>query len=101
MKPVFVAAYHPSPFGELMGMSVPEIVANAVSGTCRQIGVEARALDVASIGVTEVAMIGWCAWQLLGKAPLELQVKNARDAATFNIGGPICASVCTVLTPAS
>jgi acetyl-CoA C-acetyltransferase len=53
------------------------------------------------IGATGVAMIGWCAWQLLGKAPGELQVKGARAAATFNIGGPICASVCTVLTPAS
>jgi acetyl-CoA C-acetyltransferase len=53
------------------------------------------------IGATGVAMIGWCAWQLLGKAPKELQVANARAAATFNIGGPICASVCTVLTPAS
>ena len=42
-------------------------------------------------------MVGWCAWQLLGKAPAELQVKNAKAAATFNIGGPICASVCTVL----
>jgi acetyl-CoA C-acetyltransferase len=29
-----------------------------------------------------------------------LQVKNARAAATFNIGGPVCASVCTVLKPA-
>jgi acetyl-CoA acetyltransferase len=53
------------------------------------------------IGATGVAMIGWCAWQLLGKAPAELQVKAPRAAATFNIGGPICASVCTVLTPAS
>jgi len=49
------------------------------------------------IGATGVAMVGWCAWQLLGKAPAELQVKNAKAAATFNIGGPICASVCTVL----
>ncbi|MGE0452336.1 MAG: thiolase family protein [Vicinamibacteria bacterium] len=53
------------------------------------------------VGATGVAMIGWAAWQLLGKAPAELQVKNPRAAATFNIGGPICASVCTVLTPAS
>jgi acetyl-CoA acetyltransferase len=53
------------------------------------------------IGATGVAMIGWCAWQLLGKAPKELQVPNPRAAATFNIGGPICASVCTVLTPAA
>jgi acetyl-CoA C-acetyltransferase len=53
------------------------------------------------IGATGVAMIGWCAWQLLGKAPAELQVRSPRAAATFNIGGPICASVCTVLTPAA
>ncbi|MGC8917330.1 MAG: thiolase family protein [Thermoanaerobaculum sp.] len=49
------------------------------------------------IGATGVAMVGWCAWQLLGKVPLPLQVKGAQVAATFNIGGPICASVCTVL----
>ncbi len=49
------------------------------------------------IGATGVAMVGWCAWQLLGKAPAMLQVPNPRLAATFNIGGPICASVCTVL----
>jgi len=49
------------------------------------------------IGATGVAMIGWCAWQLLGKAPQALQVKGAEVAGTFNIGGPICASVCTVL----
>ncbi len=53
------------------------------------------------IGATGIAMVGWCAWQLLGKAPKELQVPSARAAATFNIGGPVCASVCTVLTPAS
>ena len=49
------------------------------------------------IGATGIAMIGWAAQQLLDKAPRELQVPNARAAATFNIGGPICASVCTVL----
>ena len=49
------------------------------------------------VGATGVAMIGWCAWQLLGKAPSELQVADPKMAATFNIGGPICASVCTVL----
>jgi acetyl-CoA acetyltransferase len=49
------------------------------------------------IGATGIAMIGWSALQLLGKAPAELQVKGAKVAATFNIGGPICASVCTVL----
>jgi acetyl-CoA C-acetyltransferase len=49
------------------------------------------------IGATGIAMVGWSAWQLLGKAPAPLQVRNPRAAATFNIGGPICASVCTVL----
>jgi len=51
------------------------------------------------IGATGIAMVGWCAWQLLHKAPPELQIENADVAATFNIGGPICASVCTVLKP--
>jgi acetyl-CoA acetyltransferase len=51
------------------------------------------------IGATGVAMIGWSAWQLLGRVPKELQVSAPRYAATFNIGGPICASVCTVLAP--
>jgi acetyl-CoA acetyltransferase len=52
------------------------------------------------VGATGIAMIGWSALQLRGKAPAALQVKNARAAATFNIGGPVCASVCTVLKPA-
>ena len=53
------------------------------------------------IGATGVAMIGWAAKQLLGKAPAELQRPDAEVAATFNIGGPICASVCTVLKRAA
>ena len=52
------------------------------------------------VGATGVAMIGWAAAQLLHQAPQEVQVKNPRAAATFNIGGPICASVCTVLKAA-
>jgi acetyl-CoA acetyltransferase len=52
------------------------------------------------IGATGIAMIGWCARQLLGTAPAPLQVRKPRLAATFNIGGPICASVCTVLRAA-
>ena len=52
------------------------------------------------IGATGIAMIGWSALQLLGRAPTELQVRNPHMAATFNIGGPICASVCTVLRAA-
>jgi acetyl-CoA C-acetyltransferase len=50
------------------------------------------------IGATGVAMLGWSFRQLLGRAPAPLQRRDARVAATFNIGGPICASVCTVLT---
>ncbi len=53
------------------------------------------------IGATGIAMIGWSALQLQGKAPSEVQVREPRLAATFNIGGPICASVCTVLKTAS
>ncbi len=49
------------------------------------------------VGATGVAMIGWCFWQLTGRAPAPLQVREPRLAATFNIGGPVCASVCTVL----
>lgn len=49
------------------------------------------------VGATGIAMIGWSAWQLLRKVPAELQAPNAEHAATFNIGGPVCASVCTIL----
>jgi len=52
------------------------------------------------VGATGIAMIGWSAWQLQGKVPAELQVPDPKLAATFNIGGPICASVCTVLRTA-
>ena len=52
------------------------------------------------IGATGVAMVGWSAMQLLGRVPAPLQRPDATVAATFNIGGPICASVCTVLKPA-
>jgi acetyl-CoA acetyltransferase len=49
------------------------------------------------VGATGISMVGWCSWQLLEKAPAALQVKNAYAAATFNVGGLVCASVCTVL----
>lgn len=50
------------------------------------------------IGATGVAMLGWGFRQLLGQAPAGLQRRDAKVAATFNIGGPICATVATVLT---
>ena len=49
------------------------------------------------VGATGVAMLGSCFWQLKGKAPKEIQRKDPKLAATFNIGGAMCASVCTVL----
>jgi len=49
------------------------------------------------VGATGVAMVGSCFWQLKGTAPKEIQRKDPRLAATFNIGGAMCASVCTVL----
>ena len=51
-EPVFIASYHQSRFGKLMGMTIPEIVRNAVLDTCGEIGIEAAALDVGSIGAT-------------------------------------------------
>jgi acetyl-CoA acetyltransferase len=49
------------------------------------------------IGATGVAMLATCFTQLMGRASQGLQKENANVAATFNIGGAICASVCTVL----
>src|SRR3989304_1673171 len=34
MKRLYIAAYHQSKFGKLMGMTVPEIVKGAVEGAC-------------------------------------------------------------------
>ena len=49
------------------------------------------------IGATGVAMLGTCFTQLMGRMPEGLQMKNPKAAATLNVGGAICASVCTVL----
>ena len=84
MKPVYIAAYHQSVFGKLMGMTVPEIVANAVTGTCQDIGIEASALDVASIGavcnisLNEQGLLAGLVAQVpgLGAKPIE-SVENA------------------------
>ncbi|MGC4056206.1 MAG: hypothetical protein QM757_45960 [Paludibaculum sp.] len=50
MKKIYIAAFHTSKFGKLLGQTVPEILSNAVTGACRSIGIEAAALDVASVG---------------------------------------------------
>ena len=49
------------------------------------------------IGATGVAMVGWMYNQMTGSVPSSLQVKNIDHGVTFNIGGPICASVVFVL----
>jgi len=49
------------------------------------------------IGATGVAMLGWAYRQLMGTAPEALQRRDARIAATFNIGGPLTATVAAVL----
>jgi acetyl-CoA acetyltransferase len=74
--------------------------ADGNSGPASQCGINTSGGLIAKghpVGATGIAMIGWSAWQLLGKVPAALQVKSAEHAATFNIGGPVCASVCTVL----
>src|ERR1035437_4636949 len=50
VKPIYIATFHQSKFGKLMGMTVPEILDNAIKGACRQIGAPASALDVGSVG---------------------------------------------------
>src|ERR1700752_2005046 len=50
MKTIYIAAFHQSRFGKLMGMTVPEIVDKAIQGVCREIGAPAALLDVGSIG---------------------------------------------------
>ena len=99
----------------VMGALGTEVIGKAAPGKGAQYWVEGKAAPRGEcgintsggliakghpIGATGIAMIGWSALQLLGRAPAELQVKSPRLAATFNIGGPICASVCTVLRAA-
>jgi len=96
----------------VMGALGTEVIGKAAPGKGAQYWVDGRARPDGEcgintsggliakghpIGATGIAMIGWAAQQLLGKAPTEVQVSNPRMAATFNIGGPLCASVCTVL----
>ena len=43
------------------------------------------------VGATGVAMLGSCFRQLKGKASKEIQRQDPKMAATFNIGGAMCA----------
>jgi acetyl-CoA acetyltransferase len=98
----------------VMGAMGTEVIGKAATGEGARYWVEGKAAPGGEcgintsggliakghpIGATGIAMIGWSALQLLGRAPAEVQMKNPKLAATFNIGGPVCASVCTVLKP--
>src|SRR5476651_1371687 len=50
VKPIYIATYHQSRFGKLLGMTVPQILDAAIQGACRQVGAPASALDVGSVG---------------------------------------------------
>ena len=50
MKPIYIATFHQSKFGKLLGMTVPQIVESAIQGACRQISASPASLDVGSIG---------------------------------------------------
>jgi len=52
MKPVYIAAYHQSKFGKLMGLTIPEIIKQAIVETCNEIGVAPAVLDVGAVGAT-------------------------------------------------
>ena len=50
MKPIYIATFHQSKFGKLLGMTVPQILDSAIQGACRQVGTVPSALDVGSVG---------------------------------------------------
>jgi acetyl-CoA acetyltransferase len=90
---------------EVLGLAQPGLGARywkegcaAVDGACAVNSSGGLIAKGHPIGATGVAMLGWSYRQLTGRAPEGLQRRDAEVAATFNIGGPICASVCTVLT---
>src|ERR1019366_7425251 len=46
---IYIAAYNQSKFGKLMDMTVPQILANAVTGVCEEIKVEPSVIDTGSV----------------------------------------------------
>ncbi|HSM50704.1 MAG TPA: hypothetical protein VLA75_04810, partial [Thermoanaerobaculia bacterium] len=50
MKPIYVAAYHQSPFGKLGALGVPEILRRAAEETCAAAGAPPSAVDCATVG---------------------------------------------------
>src|SRR5512135_3324154 len=51
-KKIYIAAYHQSKFGKLMGMTVPEILRNSVVETCAVAKADPAVVDVATVGAT-------------------------------------------------
>ena len=47
---IYIAAFSQSKFGKLMDMTVPQILANAVTGVCQEIKVEPSVIDTGSVG---------------------------------------------------
>ena len=50
MKPVYIATFHQSKFGKLMGMTVPQIVDSPSRAPAARSALQPAALDVGSIG---------------------------------------------------
>lgn len=50
MKRIYIAAFHQSKFGKLMGMTVPEIAQNAILDVCKEINTDPSLLDVGAVG---------------------------------------------------
>ena len=49
MKPIYIAAYHQSPFGKLGDVSVPDIIARAVSSVCDDAQIDPADIDVGAV----------------------------------------------------
>src|SRR6266487_955016 len=50
MKRIYIAAFHQSRFGKLMGMTVPQIAQNAIEDVCKEINADPSLLDVGAVG---------------------------------------------------
>ena len=48
--PIYIAAYHQSPFGKLGSATVPDIIARAATETCGSIQIDPALVDVGAIG---------------------------------------------------
>ena len=49
MKTSYVAAYHQSKFGKLLGLTSPQVMARGVTECCAEINPPASALDFGSV----------------------------------------------------